>query len=132
MIVIDSSVWIDFFNGKEAPHTSILRHLIDREPLLINDLIYTEVLQGFRHEKDFRKAKQLLNTLTFQSLGGKEMALLSAQNYRKLRKHGITVRKTIDVLIATFCITQHHLLLHHDKDFVPMEKHLGLKSLTMH
>lgn len=129
MIVVDTSVWIDYFNGVASPHTDLLDRLLSRERLLIGDIILTEVLQGFRRDTDFRQAQRLLDTLEFRPMLSKDMALQSAQNYRKLRRAGVTVRKTIDVMIATFCLVNRHRLLHADRDFDPIEKHLGLKVL---
>ena len=130
MIVVDSSVWIDYFNGTVTRETDSLNSLLGQELIVIGDLILTEVLQGFRRDRDFRKAKELLDTLIFREMLGKDLALRSAQNYRTLRRKGVTVRKTIDVIIATFCV-QHRLpLLHSDKDFEPMVKHLKLMTVT--
>ena len=127
MIVVDSSVWVDFFNGTKNKQTDLLDQLLGRERILIGDIILTEVLQGFRRDAEFQRARKLLEALEFQAMLGKEMALRCAKNYRKLRKAGVTVRKTIDVMIATFCIEGGHELLHSDRDFDAMEKHLGLK-----
>ena len=127
MIVVDTSVWVDYFNGVTGPHTNLLDRLLLKERILIGDIILTEVLQGFRSDADFRKARSLLDTLEYCPMLGKEIALQSAQNYRKLRRAGVTVRKTIDVMIATFCIMNRHRLLHTDRDFDAIEKHLGLK-----
>jgi hypothetical protein len=129
MIVVDTSVWVDYFNGVATPHTGLLDRLLLRERLLIGDIILTEVLQGFRSDKDFRNARELLDVLEFSPMLGKKNALLGARHFRTLRKAGITVRKTIDVMIATFCIVNRHFLLHADRDFDPMEKHLGLRVL---
>ena len=129
MILVDSSVWIDYFNGKETRETDLLDDLLGVEPLLIGDLILIEVLQGFRDDRDYRRAKAALDRLIFESMLGREMALLSAQNYRKLRAAGVTVRKTIDVIIATFCLRGRHRLLHNDRDFVLMQDHLGLQIM---
>lgn len=129
MIVVDTSVWVDYFNGEANPHTNLLDNLLVHERVVIGDIILTEVLQGFRRDADFRKAHELMDTLEFREMLGKEVALRSAQNYRKLRRAGVTVRKTIDVMIATFCIIHGHRLLHDDRDFDVMEKHLGLKVL---
>lgn len=129
MIVVDTSIWVDYFNGVTSPYTDLLDRFLLKERLLIGDIILTEVLQGFRSDTDFRKARALLDTLEYSPMLGREIALLSAQNYRKLRKAGVTVRKTIDVVIATFCIVNRHRLLHGDRDFDAMEKHLGLKVL---
>lgn len=129
MILVDSTVWIDYFNGVQTHHTDLLDTLLGIEPVAINDLIYTEVLQGFRDDRVFHYAQELFDTLFYYSMSGKELALKSAQNYRFLRKKGITVRKTIDVIIGTFCIENNLVLLHDDKDFKPMERYLGLKVL---
>jgi len=129
MIVVDTSVWIDYFNGVASPHTDLLDQLLSRERLIIGDIILTEVLQGFRRDTDFRKAQALLGTLEFRSMLGQEIALLSAKNYRKLRRVGVTVRKTIDVMIGSFCVQNRHSLLHTDRDFDPIEKHMGLSVL---
>lgn len=129
MILVDSSVWIDYFNGVATRETDLLDEFLRSEPLLIGDLILIEVLQGFREDREFRRARAALETLTFQSMVGLSIALASAQNYRKLRARGITVRKTIDVIIATFCVEHGHRLLHCDRDFTPMEELLGLQTV---
>ena len=129
MIVVDTCVWVDYFNGVTGPHTNLLDRLLLKERILIGDIILAEVLQGFRSDADFRKARSLLDTLEYCPMLGKEVALQSAQNYRKLRRAGVTVRKTIDVMIATFCIMNRHRLLHADRDFDFIEKFLGLKVL---
>jgi len=130
MIVVDSSVWIDYFNGRITKQTNLLDSLLGHEPVVIGDLILTEVLQGFREERDFRKAKGLLDCLLFRPMLGRELAFKSAENYRRLRRLGVTVAKTIDVMIATFCIENNLPLLHSDKDFEPMIKHLKLETLA--
>lgn len=129
MIVVDTSVWIDYFNGVASPHTDLLDQLLSRERLVIGDIILTEVLQGFHRDTDFRQAQALLDTLEFRPMLGREIALLSAKNYRKLRRAGVTVRKTIDVMIGSFCVQNRHRLLHTDRDFDQIEKHLGLSVL---
>lgn len=129
MIVVDSSVWIDYFNGHDTPQTRKLDTLLGVEPLGIGDLILTEVLQGFRHDADFIQAKALLLSLRVFEMLGIENALRSAENYRALRKQGLTVRKTADVIIATFCIEAGHDLLFSDKDFIPFVQHLGLREV---
>lgn len=129
MIVIDSSVWIDYFNGKVTKQTNLLDSLLGSEPIIIGDIILTEVLQGFQRDRDFNKAKNLFSSLIFRQMLGKELALQSAENYGVLRKKGVTIRKTIDVIIATFCIANDLPLLHSDRDFRPMEKHLNLKVI---
>ena len=130
MVLIDSSVWINYFNGKDTWQTEILDQMLLQIPLFTGDLILTEVLQGFRKEKDYTKAKEVMSILACKNLGGYEIAIKSAENYRKLRKQGITVRKTIDVIIGTFCIIENIPLLHDDKDFESMVEHLGLKSIS--
>ena len=128
MILVDSSVWIAYFNGGITPETERLDTLLSVEPVGLGDLMLTEVLQGFRLDKDYRAAKQLLTSLTIFDLLGKELAIRSANNYRALRKRGITIRKTADVIIATFCIENDFPLLHSDKDFLPLATHLNLRS----
>ena len=129
MIVVDSSVWIDYFNGAETRETALLDGILGLEPVMVGDLILVEVLQGFHADRDVHRARMVLDTLLFEPMLGRSIALASAANYRALRGKGITVRKTIDVLIATFCIENGHVLLHSDRDFVPIEEHLGLKVL---
>jgi predicted nucleic acid-binding protein len=128
MVIVDSSVWIDYFNGREIPEVATLDRLLETELLGVGDLILAEVLQGFRQEKDYQTAKRLLTSLTVFEMLGAEMAMKSADNFRDLRKKGITVRKTIDVMIATFCIENGHKLLFSDKDFAPFVEHLGLMA----
>ena len=130
MILVDSSVWIDYFNGMRNWQTDLLDDLLSNDPVLIGDLILAEVLQGFRSDDDFEAAKTCLSIIRFREIGGYEIALQSAQNYRLLRKKGVTVRKTIDVIIGTFCISEGITLLHNDRDFEPMVSHLSLKVLT--
>ena len=130
MIVVDSSVWINYFNGTSTFQTNLFNTLLGNELIVVGDIILVEVLQGFRKEKDFKQARKLLETLIFHEMLGKDLALKTIDNYRLLRKKGITVRKTIDVIIATFCITSDLPLLHSDKGFHPMEKHLSLKVLS--
>ncbi len=130
MILVDSSVWIDFFNGVESPQVSLLDASLGEVPILVGDLILTEVLQGFRQARDFNAAKTALEQFEYRDMLGRDIALQSAENYRLLRRQGITVRKTIDVVIATFCIENGIALLHADKDFDPMEKVLGLSVVA--
>ncbi|MGC4051500.1 MAG: PIN domain nuclease [Paludibaculum sp.] len=124
---MDSSVWIDYFNGVSTPQTERLDTLLGQEPLAVGDLILTEVLQGFSDERDFQIASRLLTTLEVVELGGAAVALQAARNFRVLRGLGITVRKTIDTIIATHCIENNLELLHNDRDFEPFSKHLGLR-----
>ena len=127
MILVDSSVWIDYFRGTSNAPAERLDHLLSEEPLAIGDLILTEVLQGFSDEKEFNEARKLLTSLTVIELGGREIAIQAARNFRVLRGLGITVRKTIDTIIATRCIASRYALLHNDRDFDPFVDHLGLR-----
>ncbi|MCG7941298.1 MAG: PIN domain nuclease [Candidatus Thiodiazotropha lotti] len=126
MIVVDSSVWIDYFSGLENAQTDKLDEILGVKPVAIGDLILTEVSQGFRHDKDYNAARKLFGDVTVLDMLGKAMAIRSAENFRALRKKGLTVRKTADVIIATFCIDQKLPLLFSDKDFKPFVEHLGL------
>lgn len=130
MILIDSSVWIDYFNGNKTAKTDWLDASLGNTPIVIGDLILTEVLQGFQSDKDFKTARDLLLGIPFMPMGGREMALESAMNYRFLRRKGVTVRKTIDVIIGTFCISHQLILLHDDRDFDPMVTFLGLQIIS--
>ena len=127
MICVDSSVWIDYFNGISTPQTIYLRDRLDRKKIVVGDLILCEVLQGFRSELDYQSARELLLGFNYFDMCGQSIALFAAQNYRTLRQRGITIRKTIDVLIASFCIANGFELLHADKDFDQIEEHLGLQ-----
>ncbi len=129
MILVDSSVWIDYLRGTGSWQTDALDAALGGGELIIGDLILAEVLQGFSFEKDYRNALELFDTLEFINLGGKPVALEAAKNFRKLRSLGFTVRKTIDTIIATRCIMSGFELLHSDRDFEPFEKHLGLKCI---
>ena len=129
MIVADTSVWIDYFRGVAAPHTDLLDRALSESRIIIGDLILAEILQGFSSEREFQIARQLMDGLEYRDFVGRDMAMAAAQNYRALRRQGITVRKTIDVLIATFCIENGFGLIHNDRDFDPMEQLLGLRVL---
>jgi predicted nucleic acid-binding protein len=129
MILVDSSVWIDYFNGNQTSQTDWLDSSLGNTPIVIGNLILTEVLQGFQNDKDFKIAKDLLLRIHFMSMGEQILALESAMNYRLLRRKGVTIRKTIDVIIGTFCIHNRLKLLHCDRDFDPMVKYLGLKII---
>ena len=126
MIIADTSVWIDYLNGAENTHTEALDNGLVEGVIAIGDIIFLEILQGFKNDKDYKLAKKTLGTLEQYEMFGHEQALKSAENYRKLRKKGITIRKTNDVIIATFCIERKLPLLFLDKDFKPFVKHLGL------
>ena len=126
MWIVDSSVWIDYFAGIINPQTDLLDLSLGQRAIGVSDMILCEVLQGFRHERDFEIVKELLLRFPVYTMGGTELAIQSAQNYCFLRRMGITVRKTIDCLIATFVIESGFSLLHNDRDFEPFEAHLGL------
>jgi len=127
MIIVDTSVWIDFFAGNENLESLWLRSEVGRPSIGLTDLILCEVLQGVRGEKMFASIARQLAEFPIFSTGGQEIALASARNFRALRARGVTVRKTIDCIIATHCIRQGHTLLHRDRDFDPFERHLGLR-----
>ncbi|MHB8880315.1 MAG: type II toxin-antitoxin system VapC family toxin [Thermodesulfovibrionales bacterium] len=129
MILVDSSVWIDYFNGTKTPETDLLDAILGKELIVMGDLILVEVLQGFQADKDFETAKNVLLSFPFMNMCSKELAIESARNFRTLRKNGATVRKTIDVLIGTFCIHHHISLLHNDRDFDQMKRFLKLKTV---
>ena len=128
MIIVDSSVWVDYFNGVRNPASDRLDELLGVEPVGIGDLILTEVLQGFRHDRDYRTAKALLTSLTVVEMLGKRLAIKAADNYRFLRKRGVTVRKTADVIISTWCIENRVGLLYSDRDFELCRQYLQLSS----
>jgi len=124
-VFVDTSVWIDFFIGRLTPQTTRLRLLLGKQALVIGDLVLMEVLQGFRHEGDVRRAERLLAPVECHVLGGETLARASAHNYRRLRRLGITPRSSIDVLIGTFCAESDHHVLACDRDFELMAPHLG-------
>lgn len=129
MLMVDSTVWVDYFNGIANSKTNYLDQIVDKTPILIGDLILAEVLQGFREDADFEKARRTFGKYIQVEMVNPELALQSARNYRVLRRKGITVRKTMDSLIATYCIENEHDLLHNDSDFDGYEKHLGLSVI---
>ena len=128
MMLVDSSVWIDYFSGNDSPETDFLDSVLGVRAVAIGDLILAEVLQGFRHDKDYRTARRLLEEMTLFELLGKKMAIKSADNFRELRKKGLAIRKTADVIIASFCIEHGLPLLFADRDFKPFVEHLGLRD----
>ncbi len=127
MLLVDPTVWIDYFNGVASPQTDYLNNVLETTPILVGDLILAEVLQGFRQDTDFEKARRALGKFLQASLVSPDLAIQSARNYRTLRQKGVTVRKMIDNLIATYCLENDHNLLHHDSDYDGYEQHLGLK-----
>ncbi len=130
MIVVDTSVWIDYFNGRDTPDTGILDSALGNSAVAVGDLIVLEILQGFRSDKDFKTARNHLASLHQYNMLTPDLALKGANNYRKLKKKGITIRKTADVIIATFCIEHQLPLLFSDRDFIPFTLHLKLLSVS--
>jgi predicted nucleic acid-binding protein len=128
VILVDASVWIDYFRGNETPAVDKLDSLLLVQRLAVGDLIVAEVLQGFAADSDFDRARQLLDKLPVVYLGGYRLAVQAAKNYRMLKARGITIRKTIDTIIATRCIEDGYALLHSDRDFEPFVTFLGLRS----
>src|SRR5271165_2395607 len=127
MVVVDSTVWVDYFNGHQNPATQWLDANMGQEVIALIDVILCEVLQGVRDEKQFAVVSRQLSDFEVLPSGGKEMAVEVAGNFRELRKRGFTVRKTLDCWIATFCLREGHRLLHRDRDFDPFENELGLQ-----
>jgi predicted nucleic acid-binding protein len=126
--LVDSSVWIDYFRGTATPEAEKLDALLGTEPVATGDLMLAEILQGFVSDRDFNQAKKLLSSVTIVEMVGQDIAIQAARNFRTLRARGITVRKTIDTLIATRCIESGLILLYSDRDFDPFVEHLGLRS----
>ena len=129
MIVVDTSVWIDYFNGVPTPQAGLLDALLGERVLAVGDLILAELLQGFTTDLDAKRALSLLDPLEFLEMAGRDVAIQSAANYRRLRRRGVTVRKTMDMLIGTYCLMHDHEILHNDRDFDVLAKHLGLKVI---
>ncbi len=127
MILVDSSVWIDYFRSAETPQVALLDSLLGRSPLAVGDLIAAEVLQGIDDEQQFTRVKRVLDAFEHIDIAGYDLAVKASENYRVLRSMGITIRKTIDTLIATRCIEDGLILLHADRDFLPFGQYLGLK-----
>lgn len=130
MILVDSSVWIDFFRGTVTPQVDVLDRLLGEELVAIGDLMMTEVLQGFASERDFNKVRRMLGALDLVEIGGRDVMIEAARYFRDLRARGITIRKTIDTLIATRCIVSGYRLLYSDRDFDPFVTHLGLERVV--
>ena len=127
MVVVDTTVWIDYIHGLDTPYTNALDQELLHNQVITGDLIIAEFLQGFRDDKDFEAAKEIMDSLIYCDMLGKDIALKAAMNFRLLRKKGISIRKTVDIIIGTFCIEHELSLLHNDRDFEPMEKFLGLR-----
>jgi predicted nucleic acid-binding protein len=126
VIVVDSSVWIDFLNGRGAPHVERLRATLGTDEIIVGDLMLCEVLQGLDSERAARQVESLLRRFEIVPMAGEAIAVVAARNFRSLHKRGITVRKTIDLLIGTWCIENRRALLHNNSDFRPMTRYLGL------
>jgi len=126
MVVADTTVWIDYIHGLDTPYTNALDYELLHNQVVTGDLLIAEFLQGFRNDKDFEIAKEIIDSLIYCDMLGKDIAIKSAMNFRFLRKNGVTIRKTADIIIGTSCIEHELPLLHNDKDFEPMEKYLGL------
>jgi predicted nucleic acid-binding protein len=131
VIVVDSSVWIDFLNGRDAPHVKRLRAIIGTDEVTVGDLMLCEVLQGLDDERTAREVEGLMRRFEIVHMAGDAIAFAAARNFRSLRRRGITVRKTIDLLIGTWCIENRRPLLHNDSDFPPMARYLGLIELPI-
>lgn len=131
MIVVDTSVWIDFLNGRNLPHVRQLRAILDSEEIVVGDLMLCEVLQGLDSERTAQQVETLLRRFDIMPMAGEAVAVAAARNFRFLRGRGITVRKTIDLLIGTWCIESRTALLHNDSDFHPMAQHLGLMEMPV-
>lgn len=129
MIVVDSSVWIDFLNGRNAPHVRRLRMVLGADEVIVGDLMLCEILQGLDSERAAQEVEALLRRFKIVPMAGEAIAVAAARNFRSLRRRGISVRKTIDLLIGTWCIENRRPLLHNDGDFRPMARHLGLVEL---
>jgi predicted nucleic acid-binding protein len=132
VIVVDSSVWIDFLNGRETDQSRVLKKILGTQQVGMPDLVLAEVLQGTKSEWDFNRVLRILRSMTPIETGGQDVAIEAARNYRRLRGMGITVRKTIDTLIATRCIIDGHELLYSDRDYDPFVEHLGLGVVATH
>lgn len=130
-VIVDTTVWIDYFRGLDTPQTVWLDEAMSRQRLGITDLILCEILQGIRDQKTYTRVRDAMMKYQVFSTGGAELAIATANNYRLLRSKGVTIRTTIDCLIATFCIENKHALLHSDRDYDPFEKHLGLKVIQL-
>jgi predicted nucleic acid-binding protein len=127
MIVVDSSVWIDHLNDRVTSAVATLRGIVEREAILVGDLVLCEVLQGLRSDAQAQMVEDALRRFTIVAMLDPYLASQAAANYRRLRRFGVTVRTTIDVIIGTYCIENDCELLHDDRDFAHMERHLGLR-----
>lgn len=131
MIVVDSSVWIDFLTGRDARHVRYLRAVLGADEIIVGDLVLCEVLQGLDGEREARAVEALLRRFQIVPMAGDAIAVAAARNFRALRRRGITIRRTIDLLIGAWCIENRRPLLHNDNDFRPMARHLGLIEVPL-
>ena len=131
MTMVDTTVWIDYFQNRATPETEWLDREVSRQRLGLTDLILCEVLQGIADPQEFKGTRAALQQFEIFSTGGIHLAVISAQNYQALRRQGVTVRKTIDCLIASFCLLHNHQLLHNDRDYDPFEERLGLRVIRL-
>jgi predicted nucleic acid-binding protein len=131
VIVVDTSVWIDFLNGRHVAHVRRLRSLLGTDEVIVGDLMLCEVLQGLDSERSAQRVEGLLRRFQIVPMADDAVAVLAARNFRSLRRVGITINKTIDLIIGTWCIENRAALLHNDKDFVPMARHLGLIEVPL-
>jgi predicted nucleic acid-binding protein len=129
-IVVDTSVWIDFFRGIQSAHVTHLNIALEQQTVLLPDMALAEILLGVTTDSQAREIEKELASLELVQIGGRELAVSSARNYRYLRSKGVTIRGTIDLMIGTWCIENDIALLHNDRDYRPMEQHLGLKCVT--
>lgn len=129
MILVDSSVWIDYFNDLDLPHTRKVNEILGKQEIITTELVVTEVLQGFRLAKEFEATSKVFDSFRFETIGGRDVAVQAARNYIFLKSLGFTVRKTVDTILATKCIMSGFELLHNDRDFVPFQDFLGLRSV---
>jgi predicted nucleic acid-binding protein len=131
VIVVDSSVWIDFLNGRHAAHVRRLRAVLGTQEIIVGDLMLCEILQGLASERTAQEVEGLLRRFEIVPMAGDALAVVAARNFRSLRRLGITIRKTIDLFIGTWCIENRRPLLHNDNDFRPMARHLGLMEVPV-
>jgi len=129
MVIVDTSVWIDYLGNQDTPQVRWLENKLEQQKMGLTDLSLCEILQGIRRQSDYLATRDALLEYEIFPTGGTELAIAAAQNYRQLRADGYTVRTTIDCLIATFCIHNGFILLHNDRDFEPFAEHLGLQVI---
>jgi predicted nucleic acid-binding protein len=126
VVIVDTTVWVDYFRDSRTPEVEWLERELDNQRIGLTDLTLCEILQGVREDREFEQVRRELSNFELFDTGGENLAIAAAQNFKTLRKNGRTVRRTIDCLIASFCILHGYSLLHRDHDFQPFEKLLGL------